>query len=414
MRRIILFLQVGVGAVFQNKLRSCLSVSGVVCGVLAVMIMIATGEGAKKEVLKELEGLGLHNIYIKSATEDNSLNNNESIDSASGLSWYDIHRLESHGTTFSHITAVKNIHLEISGVADNISPQILRTTGSYKDIAGVTVERGRFLTGADNQFTSLVCVLGAGIAKELGAQGVVGSKIQIGSQLYEVVGVLRDKKILGDDVGSAMNTNSNDMVFLPFPSYMTMSNHGQNSTPAERLDQIIVQVHSQIDVLEAAKIVERQLFLNQGSSQGFQVIVPLELLTQSLKTQRTLNVFLLIIGSISLFVGGIGIMNVMLANVSERKQEIGIRRAVGASEKDIGLQFLLESCILTSAGGGLGVVVGIVSIFMVELLAGWPIKITLITVLAPLVLSAVTGVFFGLYPAQQAAKLNPIESLRSV
>jgi putative ABC transport system permease protein len=180
------------------------------------------------------------------------------------------------------------------------------------------------------------------------------------------------------------------------------------------LSRIIIEIDSRDNVFAAARLIDRIMDLAHNSVKDYQLVVPLELLQQSLRTQRIFNIVLAVIGGISLLVGGIGIMNIMLATVSERRREIGIRRAVGATRNDIVIQFLTESVLLTVSGGILGVLTGFVFVLTMEAFTGWSIKITIGSMLIPFLLAVATGIFFGLYPAIQAARLDPIKALRTV
>jgi putative ABC transport system permease protein len=206
------------------------------------------------------------------------------------------------------------------------------------------------------------------------------------------------------------------MVFVPLDTAGVFDipgkDRGKRADAPGRLSEIIVRVAPDRDVSAAARLVERIMDVAHHHIQDYQVVVPLELLRQARRTQRTFNLVLGAIAAISLLVGGIGIMNIMLATVSERTREIGIRRAVGATRRHILIQFLLEAVMLTVSGGVIGILFGLCAVGAISLLAGWQVAVSLWAVALPVVMSFLVGVFFGLYPARQAARVDPIVALR--
>ena len=413
MFRIFRFTRVAFISLLSHKLRSLLSILGIVCGVLAVMAMIATGEGAKQKVLSELAGLGLSNIYIHQARQDAGQNQAVSASRTHGLGWSDIERLKKQQYVES-VAALKEIRKAPFGINKDISAKVVFVSAGYMAISGKRLGQGRFILDEDAKQNNLVCLLGAQVAKLLEASGRIGAHVRLGDQLYKVVGILEDTEKAGTKVTEIASENTNEMVFLSFP-LSAMSRDDSLSPPeSSQLSQIVVKVAENVDVITASQAIDRLLYLNHHEVHDYSMLVPRQLLNQSMKTQAVFNLFLAVTGGISLFVGGIGIMNIMLANVSERKREIGIRRAVGATRQDIVLQFLTESVLLTVTGGLAGLALGFTAVLFIEQVAGWAVKVTVLSMLLPFGLAVAAGIFFGLYPALKAAQLEPIKALKSL
>lgn len=414
MRQSTLFFQTGFRSLLGHKFRSFLSVLGIVCGVMAVMSMISTGEGAKQEVLGRIEKLGLKNIYINKVVLTEELKKKIDEKKSYGLSWFDVERLKQLSPAIIQIGAIRHSPLTPVGTYTGITPNIIHCTGNYGELVGLSLQVGRFISIQDILNNNLVCVLGGSLAQKLGRDGQVGSLIRLNNQLYKVVGVLVPQNIDSSSNAKVINENFNSTIFLPLNIQEISTKSHPSDGKYSSLSQIIVEVDQRNNVENAARIIKRTLAVSHNDVHDYSLVVPLELLFQSLATQKVFNLVLAVTGGIALLVGGIGIMNIMLATVTERKREIGIRRAVGATERDIVYQFLAESFLLTLSGGVIGIAAGYICINVIEVMAGWPIKITVWTMVVPFILACAAGIFFGLYPAIQAARMNPIQALRTM
>ena len=406
-------LPLSLKSLLIHKLRSFLSVLGVICGVMAVMSMISIGEGAKDKVLKDIESLGLTNIYINKINLTAKQKEEALARHSPGVSWQDVGRLRQLTEYIRGVAAMREITRSLVTSHVSVTPKIVQVTPNYFALAGIGLANGRLLLPIDEQENNPVCVLGADVAVQLGKDGRVGSSIRVGGTLYTVVGILAEQSIIKDDSGKISPDNYNQTLFLPFPG-QEVALSGNSSSSSENLSRVLVEVLHGKEVAKANILIDRTLEITHNGVRDFQVVVPQELLQQSLKTQKLFNIVLAMIGGISLFVGGIGIMNIMLATVSERKQEIGLRRAVGATARDILWQFLAEAIMLTVIGGFLGIFLGTLVIFLAERTTGWPMHVTVWAMLAPFFLSIITGICSGIYPANQAAHMDPIQALRSV
>lgn len=414
MRQFLLFFQTGYRSLLVHKFRSFLSVLGIVCGVMAVMSMISTGEGAKQEVLGRIEKMGLKNIYIKKIELSEELQKQADEKKSYGLSFFDVERLQGLTSAITQVGAVQKVPFTPVGIGIGITPKIIKCTDNYDELLGLQTTAGRFISEQDLVNNNLVCVLGGSLAKRLGSEGRIGNTIRLNNLLYRVIGILTQYDIDTSQTTKVSNENFNDMVFLPLNILKNSTTSQWAGKRHSLLSQIIVEVDSRENVGSVAKLIHRTLEISHNNVLDYNLVVPLELLFQSLATQRIFNLVLAVTAGISLLVGGIGIMNIMLATVTERKREIGIRRAVGATEKDIAYQFLAESFLLTGCGGLLGLVAGFICVEVIETMAGWPIKITGWAMFVPFMLACITGVFFGLYPAVRAAKMDPIQALRTI
>jgi putative ABC transport system permease protein len=400
-------------ALMGHKLRSALSIVGIVCGVMAVLSMISIGEGARREALHQIEQLGTRNIYLKAVTLTEGQAYRARRKLSKGLSPDDALLLKKGCDAVAAVGSLKEFSASVTDAGREVSPQFIACSASIAELQNLYVRHGRFIRDSDVVHKNTVCVLGSTVADNLGAKTWLGSQLRIGDQLFKVIGVLKRYDLRAQKTSTISSRNYNEMIFVPLglEKIIAQPQAGRDGNASD-LTEIIVQVRETEEVVRTAEVIRRIMEVTHHGVQDFQMVVPQELLKQAQKTRRMFNIILGSIAGISLLVGGIGIMNIMLATVSERTKEIGIRRAVGATRGHIILQFLAESVILTFAGGIAGIAAGIGAVWLISTFAGWATALNWVAVFLPLGVAMLVGIFFGLYPACRAASMNPISALR--
>lgn len=416
--KIIRNITLGIKNLLLHKLRSFLTMLGVVFGVGSVVAMLSVGEGASQEALKQIEKLGSNNIIINSiqSVEDAQASTSHSYMEVYGLTYDDHQRLAESFDTVKRTVPVKVIRKEGRLIGRSMELRVVGTTPLWFELVQRELIAGRILQDSDQQNRAPVAVLTEfGARKLLATQNTIGQSIRIGGDYFEVVGIIKSES------GQAGNIQIPDQqvdAYIPlevarryFGDIFAKRTAGTRIREKVELHQIIVQVDLTENVEATAKAIERML-ARFHKKKDYLVSVPLALLKQRQATKRTFNIVLGSIAGISLLVGGIGIMNIMLASVTERTREIGIRRAVGAKRKQIILQFLVETIVLSVVGGIVGLGIGVLIPALITFFSHMPTVITLASVLLPLFISVAIGIIFGLYPAIRAANVDPIVALR--
>lgn len=396
----------------MHRLRSILSTLGILFGVTAVVAMLSIGEGAKKETLEQIQQLGVNTLMIRQNEMSDSQKSQARENRSRGLSLEDSILIQKTTPGILAVSPIKIIKASIPGTLQNMAPEIMAVTKDYGAIKSLKLSEGRFICDMDDANHQLVCVLGADVAKSLGASGHVGKALRIENSLYHIVGILKKNQWKESKNAFLATKNINQAIFIPLGTENLLRSfaHPEN----DHLSEIILKIKPQHNLTVLADVVKNILRHQHGEYQDYQIIIPQELLHQANQTQRTFNLVLGSIAAISLLVGGIGIMNMMLANITERIREIGIRRALGASKKDILLQFLAETLVLTILGASLGIVLGIIFSFGISYFAGWKTVVTFWSLILSLGMAVIVGLASGLYPAYKAAMLHPIVALRHV
>ena len=423
-RAIIRIVQLGVKSLLLHKMRSGLTMLGIIFGVCSVIAMLAIGEGASYEAQEAIKKLGSSNIILRSikpAQDSKSASTGRSYVNEYGITYGDVTRLDSTIPGIRRVLPMRIIRDEVRFNNLVQQAQIIGTHPIYPEMSAVEILRGRFLSETDETHMNNVCVLTLSLAENLFPyQDPLEEEVRIGSDVFTVVGLLRERSTAekrpqsGQAEGHPLDNN----VYVPlsttkarFGETIIRRSAGTYEAEKVQLHQVTVQFNS-VDDVEVAVPQIRTLLKRFHTKTDYEIIVPLELLRQAEQTKRIFNIVLGSIAAISLVVGGIGIMNIMLATVTERTREIGIRRALGAKKKDIITQFLVETVVLSVGGGLIGVVVGVATPFLVSQLTDMKTIVTPMSVLISFSISGAVGIVFGIYPASRAAALDPIEALR--
>jgi len=433
-------IRLGLSNLRLHMLRSFLTALGIIIGVSAVVTMVSIGEGSKAQALMQIERLGARNIIIRSQKPpqaNQQSQSNQSWSSKYGLTRTDLAVIEE---MFPHATAIvplKELGSQILRGEKRKTSQAFGTTPEMFEVAQLNLERGRYITQADIDSRAMVCVIGSEIAKEFfHLEDPIDSTLRIDEKTFKVVGVLAPIGLSGGAGAALVGRDLNLDVHIPmataratFGDLVVRSGSGSMQANEVEIAEIYVQCAGRDDVLTDADIMRRLLTVRHPKMEDIGLIVPYELLEEARRQALTWTVTLSAIAGISLLVGGIGIMNIMLANVTERTREIGIRRSLGATRKHIVWQFLVETGVLSMIGGLLGIAVGVGG----SLLIGWvtpklptwpvigklippdvqaPIELTPWSMIVAFTVASFTGLVFGLYPAIKASKQDPIVALR--
>jgi putative ABC transport system permease protein len=395
----------------DHKFRSFLTMLGIIFGTASVIAMVSIGEGAKKQAIAKYQDLGISNIIIR----DKDLSDTE---------------LEEVRMKFSQGLSIKDaevIHEIVPGVTD-VAPQaeakmdarfadksskstVIGITPSILKILNYQTDKGEFINEDHYERQLKVCILGSNIARELFSyDNPIGQNVKLGDQWFEVVGVMQNKALFTETVGELAARDLNNDVYIPLSTFNKRIPR-ENRFSSE-IKQLTVKFDNSDRLVESAVVIRSVLNRHHFNNDDFSIIVPYELLKQEEKERRIYNLLLASIAAISLIVGGIGIMNIMLASVLERTNEIGIRRAIGGRKSDIMSQFVTEAVVLSISGGIIGVILGISLSLGISLATDVKTSITLYSIFIAFGFSVLVGITFGYLPAKKAANLKPIESIR--
>lgn len=412
-------VHLGLKSLLVHKLRSSLTTAGILFGVASVIAMLAVGEGAKREALERFRDMGVSNLIARSkrpAETQSSSAQSTWTALAYGLLYSEADLIQA-SIPSAVVVRIREIKRPMMRGEYFHTSIIVGTEPKFLGVTNMEVREGRWLASIDNERLANVCVLGATLARILfPLENPMDQTVLVaGNDRYRIVGILREQ---GRTAGAG-STPYDECMFVPintsrrrFGEQVTTRSGGSFSRERVELNEVKVQMLSSDDVPDGARILRDLLDENHKNQSDVVVTVPLELLRQEEESKRMFNIVLAVIASISLLVGGIGIMNVMLATVTERTREIGIRRALGAKKKHIIQQFLVEAGVLSALGGVVGVAIGIALPQLITYWFGQTTHTLPQHVLMAFGISAAVGIVFGIYPAWRAANMDPVDALR--
>jgi putative ABC transport system permease protein len=429
-----------------NKVRTFLTALGIIFGVASVITMLAIGNGAEKEILSQLELVGVNNIVVTPLVdnknkneEENELesNTNESKKFSKGLDILDALSVEKN------IPSVKLISPEIildTYVINNGRQNTVKLIGvspSFFESSNISLEKGKIFSDYQINNSSPVCIIGKKVEKNIfTGESAMGKQIKVKDVWLQVIGIIEEKLISDKAQENLGIRDLNQDVYIPIKTFLVRyidrkiitdkfgSNARQSNNqtgPKKRIprgnyhqiDKLTVQVSNSSELKATSEVLSKMLKRRHNDVLDFEITIPIQLLKQQQKTKQIFNIVLSIIAGISLLIGGIGIMNIMLASVLERTKEIGIIRAIGATEEDVILQFLSESILISVGGGIIGIIVGIISAYIIEIVSGIETILSLNSILLSFFIAVIVGLVFGIFPAKAAANKKPIQALRS-
>lgn len=413
-----------------HKSRSLLTALGIIFGVAAVITMVAIGEGNKQKALADISELGARNVIVRSVKPASDSNaggsSSRQVLVNYGIRRKDIRRIKETIHGIERIVSLKRVGTRVTLGKYKVAAEVFGTTSELAEVTKLRLARGRYLTDADQiMVTNNVAVLGDAVASRLfPLHDPIGKIIHIDRQPFTVVGILRPVGLAAGAGTALVGRDLNFDIHIPMSAAMarfgdTRVNRGNGSFEATsvELSEVYIEIKNEKSVPVVAEQIRHLLDLSHKTKGDVTTIVPLELLIQAERTQKMFNVLMVAISSVSLLVGGIGIMNIMLATVTERTREIGIRRALGATRIHIAYQFLVETTVLSCIGGIVGIALGLAAIAaLVYANHYFPAlekpRLVPVSIAVSFVVATTVGVVFGLYPAVQASRQDPIVALR--
>jgi putative ABC transport system permease protein len=404
-------IRVALRALIDHKFRSFLTMLGIIFGVASVITMLSIGEGAKREAIAKYQDLGVNNIIVREKKlADNELEEVRAKFSQ-GLSLQDAAVIKEIVPGVVRTASQSEIAAEVKYSDKSAKSTVIGITPEFIEMLNYKTEKGDFISEEQYNKNLKVCVLGAGVASTLFRnEDPIGKMVKVEDQWFEVVGILQSKTLFTETVGELAARDLNTDVYVPLSTFLNRFTH--ENILASQIQQITIQVESSDRLVEASTLINGILKRHHFNNEDYSIVIPYELLRQEEKERQIYNFLLGAIAAISLVVGGIGIMNIMLATVMERTREIGIRRAIGARKSDIMSQFVTEAVAISITGGIIGVILGLSLSLSVSLFTDIKTVIPLYSVLVAFGFSVLVGISFGYLPAKNAANLKPIESIR--
>ncbi|HPN37372.1 MAG TPA: ABC transporter permease [Melioribacteraceae bacterium] len=423
--------KIGIAELKANMLRTALTMLGIIFGVGAVIAMLSIGEGARQETLEQIELLGTNNIIIKKIEKkQNGVQEKNTF--SPGLNLNDANSIIAINPFIEAVTPQLEYKVKVMYKSEFLETNVIGTSANYPSTFNSFAQDGMFFNEMHISNYATVCVIGNGIKEQLFKfESPIDKKIKLGTQWFRIIGVLNKKNVSSSSGENLGFRNFNDDIYIPittmtyklekptenqqggmFVVYWGMGDQSVNIADRKPVTQLTVKVKDGKPIRETAELIEKILKRKHYGVKDYEVIIPEQLLEQKQKTQKIFNIVMGAIAGISLLVGGIGIMNIMLANILERTKEIGIRRAIGATKQDVLEQFIYEAIVISVIGGLIGIITGYIITGIITSYAEWRTVITPFSVILAFTVSVCVGLIFGIYPAKKAADKDPIEALR--
>jgi putative ABC transport system permease protein len=437
-----------VRVILANKVRTLLTSLGIIFGVAAVITMLAIGSGAEKEILAQLELVGVNNIVVTPIPDETENENAEETDNGAiaakrfskGLDMLDVTSIRKNIPSVKTISPEIVLETYVIKKGRQSAVKLIGVSTDYFDTTNITIESGKNFSNTQSENSLPVCIIGKKIEKKLfTGESAIGKQIKVKDVWLQVIGVIEEKIISENAQENLGIRDLNKDVYIPIKTFLVRYKDrkiisdkqredgngfivfgGNQQGPKKRIprgnyhqiDKLIVQVNNSSELNATADVLSRMLKRRHNDMLDFEISIPIQLLKQQQKTKQIFNIVLSIIAGISLLIGGIGIMNIMLASVLERTKEIGIIRAIGATQEDVILQFLTESVLVSIGGGIIGIVLGIFASYILEITTGIETILTLSSILLSFFVATLIGLIFGIAPAKSAASKSPIEAIR--
>jgi putative ABC transport system permease protein len=395
-----------------HKLRTLLTMLGMIFGVAAVLSMLSIGAGAQQQVMAFIEGLGVRNLIVEAReTTDRQAFQKMRLQSP-GLTFQDMRAIQAAVPGIEALTPRKRFTpTQLVPKPNGEMPVVFGVEPVYEDIGALRLSAGRFFTEDESARAAALCVLGEAARVALfGVADPLGQFVKIGEHWFRVIGVAGPQATAREGVGGAPAQDRNNLIYVPTAAAILRLEDGY-TTVRDEIDGLYLRVAQASDISSSAAVMRGVLEASHRGATDYSIIVPAELLAEQQRTKRIFDIVMVALASISLLVGGIGIMNIMLASVLERTPEIGLRRALGATRVDVIRQFVLETTLLAVGGGVLGLLLGLALSQVIASFAGWSTVVTGSSLLLAFLVSVIVGLVSGIYPAMKASKLDPVQAL---
>ena len=395
-----------------HKLRTLLTMLGMIFGVAAVLSMLSIGAGAQQRVMAFIEDLGVRNLIIEARETTDFQAFQKNRQQSPGLTFEDLRTVQASVLGIDLATPRRRFTPnQVVPKSSGEMPVVYGVEPAYARLAGLRLTAGRFFTDEESQRSAGLCVLGEATRQSLfGGDDPLGRFVKLGAQWFRVVGVAAPQAVAQGEVGGVPAQDRNNLIYVPTTAAI-LRLEDSYSQFRDEIDGVYIRLKPDGDVSAAASIVRGILDSSHRGANDYAVIVPAELLAEQQRTKRIFDIVMVALASISLLVGGIGIMNIMLASVMERTPEIGLRRALGARRIDVIRQFVLETTLLAVGGGVIGLVLGAALSRIIASFAGWSTIVTSRSVALAFLVSVVVGLMSGIYPAMKASRLDPVQAL---